>query len=202
MSARPYQLGKRQRRVDELRQEVVKAGRKLLGEVRSYSEFTVDAVAERAGVARGTVYYQFTSKVGLLEAVCDTLAAGGLEGIEAAFSQSDPVESIRIVVRCFARFWDFDRIAMRRLRSLARLEPEVGTVIEERDNRRQGILEVFVDRLSTDLGLGETDRLVRVLTALTSFETFDALAQPPETVATATAEIVALAEAAVRVRGD
>ena len=47
-------------------------------------------------------------------------AGGRLGDIEAAFSQSDPIESIRIVICCFARFWDFDRTAMRRLRSLAR----------------------------------------------------------------------------------
>jgi hypothetical protein len=147
------------------------------------------------------VYYQFNSKVGLLEAVCDSLAVGGRLGdIEAAFSQADPMESIRIVIRCFARFWDFDRTAMRRLRSLARLEPEVGAVIEERDNRRRGIIEVFVDRLFTDPGLSEASRLVRVLTTITSFETFDALARPPETAATATAEIIELAEAAIQRR--
>ena len=203
MSPRSYQLGKRQHRVDLVRQGVVDAGRSLLGEARSYSEFTVDSVAKRAGVARATVYYQFNSKIGLLQAVCDSFAAGGRLGdIEAAFSQPDPMESIRVVIRCFAQFWDFDRTAMRRLRSLARLEPEVGAVIEERDNRRRGIIEVFVDRLFTDLGLSEADRLVTVLTSLTSFETFDALARSPETVATATAEIIELAEAAVQRRTD
>jgi AcrR family transcriptional regulator len=201
MSPRSYQLGKRQHRVDLLRQDVVDAGQSLLGQVTSYSEFTVDSVAKRAGVARATVYYQFHSKVGLLQAVCDSLAAGGRLGeIEAAFSQTDPMESIRIVIRCFARFWDFDRTAMRRLRSLAGLEPEVGAVIDERDNRRRGIIEVFVDRLFPRPGSSEASRLVRVLTTLTSFETFDALARPPETAATATANIVDLAEAAVQLR--
>ena len=148
MSPRPYQLGKRQDHVDLLRQRVVDAARSLLGEAPGYSEFTIDAVARRAGVARATVYYQFDSKVGLLQAVCDSLAAGGrLWDIEAAFAEPDPMESIRIVIRCFARFWDFDRTAMRRLRSLAGLEPEVEAVIEERDDRRRGIIEVFVDRL-------------------------------------------------------
>jgi AcrR family transcriptional regulator len=201
MSPRSYQLGKRQHQVDVLRQSVVDAGRSLLGEARSYSEFTVDSVAKRAGVARATVYYQFQSKVGLLEAVCDSLAAGGRLGeVEAAFSRSDPMESIRIVICSFVRFWDFDRTAMRRLRSLARLEPEVGAVIEERDNRRRGIIEVFVNRLFTGPGSSEADRLVGVLTTLTSFETFDSLSRPPETVATATAEIIELAEAAVQLR--
>ena len=52
MSPRFYQLGKRQDRVDLLRQRVVDAGRLLLGDARSYSEFTVDSVAKRAGVGR------------------------------------------------------------------------------------------------------------------------------------------------------
>jgi AcrR family transcriptional regulator len=56
MSPRSFQLGKRQDRVDVLRQRVVDAGRLLLGEARSYSEFTVDSVANRAGLARATVY--------------------------------------------------------------------------------------------------------------------------------------------------
>ena len=52
-------------------------------------------------------------------------------------------------------------------------------MIEERDTRRRGIIEVFVDRLFTDPGMSETGRLVRILTTFTTFETFDALAQPP-----------------------
>jgi AcrR family transcriptional regulator len=199
VSPRAYQLGKRQHGVDLHRERVIEAGRLLLGEARNYSEFTVDAAARRAGVARATVYYQFNSKVGLLQAVCDALATGGhLGDIGAAFSQPDPMESVRIVIRVFARFWDFDRTAMRRLRSLAQLEPEVGALIEERDNRRRGIVEVFVDRLVTQPGSSQANRLVRVLTTLTSFETFDALARPPETVATATAEIIELAEVAMQ----
>ncbi len=199
MSPRPYQLGKRQDHVDLLRQRVVDAARSLLGEAPGYSEFTIDAVARRAGVARATVYYQFDSKVGLLQAVCDSLAAGGrLWDIEAAFAEPDPMESIRIVIRCFARFWDFDRTAMRRLRSLAGLEPEVEAVIEERDDRRRGIIEVFVDRLFVGPGSPAARKLVRVLTTLTSFETFDALARAPETATTATEVIMGLAEAAVR----
>ncbi len=39
--------------------------------------FTVDAVAREAGVARMTVYYQFGSKAGLLEAIFDSLAVRG-----------------------------------------------------------------------------------------------------------------------------
>jgi AcrR family transcriptional regulator len=203
MSPRQYHLGKRQEQLDDLRQRVVEAARSLLRESSSYSRFTVDAVAERADVARATVYYQFESKTGVLQAVCDALALDGRIGeVDAAFAEPDPMESIRIVIRCFARFWDFDRTAMRRLRSLARLEPEVGAVIEARDDRRRGIFEVLVNRLGPDLVSPDAGDLVRVLTTLTSFETFDSLAPPPATMAGATDLVMALAEAAVRQEVD
>jgi hypothetical protein len=89
---------------------------------------------------------------------------------------------------------------MRRLRSLARLEPEVGAVIEERDERRRAIIRVFVDRLCTASDESEGNKLVRVLTTLTSFETFDTLAPLPQTLVTATAEVLELSEAAIRLR--
>ena len=77
MSPRPYQLGKRQDQIDESRQRVINAARALLAEATSYTNFTVDAVAKRADVSRATVYYQFESKTGLLEALCDALAEAG-----------------------------------------------------------------------------------------------------------------------------
>jgi AcrR family transcriptional regulator len=38
------------------------------------AKFSVEAVARQAGVARMTVYYQFGSRRGLLEGICDSLA--------------------------------------------------------------------------------------------------------------------------------
>ena len=47
-----------------------------------YSRFSIETVARQADVARMTVYHQFGSKLGLLEALCDSLAAsGGMEQI-------------------------------------------------------------------------------------------------------------------------
>ena len=74
---------------------MIDAARALLAEATSYSNFTVDAVAKRADVARATVYYQFESKIGLLEALCDALAeAGHMSDLASAFMNPDPVESI------------------------------------------------------------------------------------------------------------
>jgi AcrR family transcriptional regulator len=196
VSPRPYQLGARQIQIDDSRQKVIDAARALLTESTSYTSFTVDAVAKRADVARATIYYQFESKIGLLEAVCDALAqAGQMSDLATAFMNPDPIEALSIFITCFARFWDSDRLVMRRLRSLARLEPEVGAVISARDERRSSGLVVLVARLSDQHVLNvEPDRAVQILFTLTSFETFDSLAADNLSMTEVENEILAMAE--------
>ncbi|MHB8312831.1 MAG: TetR/AcrR family transcriptional regulator [Candidatus Dormibacteria bacterium] len=196
MSPRPYQLGKRQDLINESRQRVIEAARGLLAEGTSYSAFTVDAVAKRANVARATVYYQFESKTGLLEALCDALAeAAQMSDLAAAFRNPDPIGAIRGFISCFGRFWDVDRLVMRRLRSLAALEYEVGLVIGARDQRRRSGLSVLVGRLNDQhLLTFEPDRAVRMLYTLTSFETFDFLAAPGQPLTELSLDVLSLAE--------
>jgi len=202
MSPRPYQLGKRQDQIDECRLRVIGAARALLAETTSYSRFTVDAVAKKADVARATVYYQFESKTGLLEALCDALAdAGQMSELASAFMDPDPVDAISRFVDCFGRFWDVDRLVMRRLRSLAALEPEVGLVVSARDERRRSGLAVLVSRLADqDLLAIEAEQAVRVLYSLTSFETFDALASESQPLTEVARDVSTMAGVAWRTR--
>lgn len=175
MSPRPYQLGKRQAQIDEARRRVLDAARSLLRDSERYTAFTLDAVAKQAGVARATVYYQFGSKTGLLEALCDALAeAGRMDELASAFLDPDPAVGLEAFVRSFAVFWDADRPLMRRLRALALLDPDVGAVIAERDARRRQGLTVLVGRLG--LPTAASEESVRTLQTLTSFEAFDSLA--------------------------
>src|SRR5271170_4567265 len=127
MSPRTYQLGKRQDQIDESRQRVIDAARSQLAGVDGYRSFTLEAVARQADVAKATIYYQFGSKTGLLEALCDSLASeGGMADMPAAFMDADPRHGLRTLVGVFARFWEQDRTVMRRLRALAALDAEVG----------------------------------------------------------------------------
>jgi AcrR family transcriptional regulator len=199
VSPRPYNLGKRREPIDQGRQQVLDAARRLLGGSASYTAFTVDAVAKQAGVARATVYYQFGSKTGLLEALCDYLAdMGGMSGLADVFADPDPLSALYRFVACFGRFWAADRPAMRRLRALALLDPDVGTVISARDERRRDGLTVLAGRLGeASLAAAGSDRAVRVLTALTSFETFDTIAGPDQEITAAVPGIMRLAEAAL-----
>jgi AcrR family transcriptional regulator len=199
LSPRPYNLGKRQGQIDQGRQRIIDAARALLAESASYTAFTVDAVAKKADVARATIYYQFDSKTGVLEALCDALAvAGQMSELAAAFADADPAGALRGFIACFGRFWAVDRLVMRRLRALAALDPEVATVITARDQRRRDGLEVLVGRLSQAGKITvPTDQAVRILFALTSFETYDALAGPGQEITDATPDVLHLAEAAI-----
>jgi AcrR family transcriptional regulator len=209
MSPRPYQLGKRQALINESRRRVIGAARALLAEAVSYPAFTVDAVAKRADVARATVYYQFRSKTGLLEAVCDDLAeTGGMGDLAHAFGRPDPRDALRDLIMAFGRFWAADRLVMRRLRALAVLDADVQAVVAARDERRRHGLGVIAGRL---LGAADVtppagaERAIGVLQALTSFEFFDSLAgldgDPDGDPAGAATLVCSLAEAALGIDG-
>jgi AcrR family transcriptional regulator len=180
MSPRPYDLGRRQDQIDENRRRVLDAARALLAESNTYTAFTVDAVAKRADVARATVYYQFGSKAGILEALCDALAeAGDMAELANAFTEPDPLRALARFIAVFGRFWASDRLVTRRLRALAALDPDVGAVISARDNRNLTGLEVLVGRIASrpDISISARPQdAVRLLHTLTSFETFDSLA--------------------------
>ena len=68
MSPRAYRLGKREAVIEETRERIIEAARELFGKSGFYG-VSLDDVATRAGVARATVYYQFESKFGLLDAI-------------------------------------------------------------------------------------------------------------------------------------
>jgi AcrR family transcriptional regulator len=180
MNPRRYDLGRRQDQIDENRRRVVDAAHALLAESTTYTAFTVDAVAKRAGVARATVYYQFGSKTGILEALCDALAeTGRMADLANAFTEPDPLQALARFIVVFGRFWSSDRLVTRRLRALAALDPDVGAVITARDDRNRTGLEILVGRIAADPELTISTRLedaVWVLHTLTRFETFDSLA--------------------------
>jgi len=176
MSPRPYRLGQRQVAADETRTRILAAARDQLAEDTSFS---IDAVARRADVARMTVYYQFSSKRGLLEALFDALAArGGMQQLPSAFQQADPAAALYRFIDVFARFWSSDRIVLRRLRAMAALDRELEQVLRERNEGRRNGLRVIVSRLPRTGHIAET---VDLLFALTSFENFDVLAGPDRT---------------------
>src|SRR6516162_674589 len=153
MSPRPYRLGQRQVATEQTRARILTAARELLLSSDGFSGFSIDAVARQADVARMTVYHQFGSKIGLLEALSDSLAAhGGMEQLANAFRQPGPLDALDEYIRVFSRFWQSDRLVTRRLRALSALDPDFEQVVRARDERRRQGLRVIVQRLVEKYG--------------------------------------------------
>src|SRR5438552_2566365 len=111
---RPYRLGQRQATTAQTRARILAAAREVLMADEGFSGFSIDAVARRADVARMTVYYQFGSRVGLLEALSDDLAGrGGMGRLAEAFHQPDPRDALASYITVFGHFWAADRLATR-----------------------------------------------------------------------------------------
>jgi AcrR family transcriptional regulator len=179
MSPRRYSTEKRRADAELTRARVVEAARELVAAPDGMAGFSMEAVARQAGVARMTVYYQFGSKVGLLEAVYDDLAQRGLvASLRAVFEAPDALEALDVLVAAFGRFWASDRLIMRRLRALAVLDPDFEGA-RERDERRRNLFREVVGRITEHYGQPDeasAPQLVDVLTTLASFESFDAFA--------------------------
>jgi AcrR family transcriptional regulator len=174
---RSYTSVERQRTVEAGRDRIVAAARELLDDEEAEG-FSIDAVARRAGVARMTVYNQFESKAGLLEALFDSLALRGpLADMADIFRITDPVAALDAYVALFGRFWTLNRRTHRRLRAAAMHDAELAAAIASRnERRRKGVVEL-IRRLgdrADPVVAGE--EVANVVFVLLSFDTFDAIA--------------------------
>jgi AcrR family transcriptional regulator len=195
MCPRRYTLGLRRRDSEVTRAKILEATRGLLGGKGDPGDFSMDAVAEKAGVSRMTVYNQFRSEAGLLEGLADHLALrGGMERMPEVFLEPSATEALRKFFATFVGFWSTDRLLMRRLRAFGVLHPSLYRALRDRDEWRREAAETLVSRLAAASRMG-FDRVeaIDLLAMLSSFETYEALAaegRSPEQVARILTETV------------
>jgi AcrR family transcriptional regulator len=178
MSPRNYQLGKRADGIQQTRARILAATRALLAR-DGYPQLPIDEVARRADVARATVYYQFGSKRGLLEAVvADVQRRAGQQQIVAAVELADPLQALRRTFQLGCRFWASEHPLVRKLTGLAAVDPEIRQVLAQVEQQRLPLLARLVERLADAgrLAAGCSQRrAVDVLWLLSSFQAFDQL---------------------------
>jgi len=178
MSPRPYNLEKRRAAAAQTRARVLEAARELI--MASSVPPSIDAVAAQAGVARMTVYYQFASKVGLLEALFDQLGGRHFQTeLPRVMSQDEPLEALADLIQVFLTFWSSERLVTRRIRGMAALDSDFEESLRGRDERRRLLLRTVLARVAQKYGKpsGETfDQSVDLLYGLTSFAMFDSMA--------------------------
>jgi AcrR family transcriptional regulator len=148
MSRRCYHSPVRAAAAAEKRDAVVKAAIELLRK-RSIAEFSLDSVAKAAAVTRLTVYNQFGSRRGLLEAVLDELAQHGrLLRLPEALEVQDPRVALSALVDIFCDFWAGDP-AVAKLHDAAALDAEFGEALHARGELRRQLLKALVDRMGS-----------------------------------------------------
>jgi AcrR family transcriptional regulator len=162
----------------EKRARVIDAAARSLREDASISSFSLDAVAKAAGVTRLTVYHQFGSRRGLLEAVFDDIARrGGLNEIAGAMAMADPRAALDRLVEIFCAFWNRDP-AVGRLHEAMATDPEFAQALGERNERRRKAFKVLVGRIAAKSVSPRARRdAVDLIFALTSFAMFAMLSR-------------------------
>jgi|SRR5215467_9539502 len=140
----------RKRQAPESRGRVMEAVRELLQE-GAFHESTVEQVAARAGVSRATVYQQFGSRVGLVDAICDSL---DLSAVEAS-------PDVATLLKRSTDFWAREETLLGQLYDAAAVDPAAREFVERQTRDRYRHLPHWVD------GTG-----LPILGLLTSFETY------------------------------
>lgn len=193
---RGYDLRKRLEGMDQTRRAVLQAARQQLG-AQDYRQITMVSLAAESGVTRQTIHNLFGSKRGVLEALFDTIALeGGMERMREAMTHPDPERMLQAFVQVFCGFWEKHRLLFRRIHGIGAIDPDFGEILEARNQRRHGAAVRIVKRLKIERSAAD---VAAILTALTSFEFYDALAALGRSGSEAEAIILKLAIAAIDV---
>jgi AcrR family transcriptional regulator len=175
---RPYRMKARAETVEETRHKVLEAARAAILDGRSPG-ITMGDIARRAGVARSTLYATYGSLGGLIGAVTvDAAMRGGFDRVLELFNQPDAGEAIRLGLAAGARMYASDYELTKRVRILARLDPDVMSTLLFGENMRADGMKYQADRLADQGRLRPQmtrDEAARVLWLLSAFETYEGL---------------------------
>jgi AcrR family transcriptional regulator len=202
VSPRRYSSETREASSRATRRRIVLGALDLIKAEGGLRDFTMELVAKRSGVSRMTVYYQFHSRAELLDALFDELVERGhlVTGLEGAFEETDALIVVDRLVDAFCGLWSAEPLAMRRLRSLAAVDPTLEADLRARDERRRVAVGMAVDRLAA-AGVGGTAgalESIEALNALLSFEVWDILGGRDGRAEEACSRVHALVNAAIR----
>jgi AcrR family transcriptional regulator len=176
MAKRRYVSPQRAAAAAETRQRIIEAATQILRE-GNIAAFSLDAVSRVAGVTRLTVYNQFGSRRGLLEAVFDEIAlAGGLPRLKEAISNPDARAGLDQLIQIFCDFWGSDP-AVGRLHDAMGLDEEFALALRERNERRRRGIRTLIERIESGSAHDtERDEAIDLIFALTSCATYRSLA--------------------------
>jgi AcrR family transcriptional regulator len=179
VAPRRYEQRLRAERSEATRRRILAALEQRLRDAPT-EPVSLDELAERAGVARTTIYLAFGSRAGLFDALTtDLWDRAGLANLTEAVAHPDAREHLRGGLRASVEIFAALRDVAVALFSMSALDPEsVGGSIVRLEERRWGGMQYVARRL------GEQEQLradvtvedaANVLWVLASFDSFDAL---------------------------
>jgi AcrR family transcriptional regulator len=191
MAVREYRLGRRQAEVDRTRSRILAAARSLVSELGP--ESSLGKVAARAGVSRITVYNQFGSKAGLLQALAAE-AGRPPAGTATREAAADPLEDLKLRIERACAAWAADPRLHRQLEGRALGAAGValgaaGMLSRQSSDDDHALAERLAayDRLRPGCSIKEAEDVIGILT---SFPVFDRLHKEGRRSTTAVAEIL------------
>jgi AcrR family transcriptional regulator len=193
-SKRPYELGKRLEQMDQSRADILRAARAQLEE-KGYRQLTMGSLADASGVTRQTIHNLFGTKSAVLEALFDVIALdGGMQNMASIMTQASGERMLEQFVHLFCGFWSKNRLLLRRVHGIGAIDLEFGAVLSARNERRL----MAATRIVRMLGVTrQANQSAATLSALTSFEFYDALSGDGSDPASIEAVILQLATGAL-----
>ncbi len=193
---RPYELGKRLEQMDQSRAAILRAAQALLV-AQGFRKLTMESLAAESGVTRQTIHNLFGNKAGVLEGLFDLIALeGGMERMRETMMQPPGEAQLAAFVTVFCDLWRKNRILLRRVHGIGAIDPEFGEVIEARNRRRLTAATRILGGFKKGKGSDQQQKSA-TLTALTSFEFYDALVEGGVGEANAADTVLRLARSAV-----
>src|SRR5436190_21617375 len=170
-----YRARRRPGRSDETRERITVAVRELLAE-GAFHESTVEQVADRAGIARATLYGHFRSRADLVDAICETFDANpALLELRRIVELPDADTALARTISNTIRFWSSEDAVLRQLYGVAAVDEAARDLVDRQRADRRGELERLVRNLRSQGRLRARTSQRQALALLliwTSYETF------------------------------
>lgn len=164
--------------VEVTRRRVLDAAREAILDGPSPT-LSMGDVAQRAGVARSTLYSQYGSQGGLIGAVLvDAGLRAGFERALELLNLPNAGEAVRRALPEVARMHDFDYELTHRVRTLAQLDPEVMAAMQTAEKHRVGGMRYQAGRLAEQGRLRPDvtpEQAAKLLWLLTDFSLYEGL---------------------------
>jgi AcrR family transcriptional regulator len=146
-ATRPYRACRRSTRSEATRGKIMAAVRELLAEGR-FHESTVDEVADRAGIARATLYQHFRSRLELVDAICDTFDENpALLTIREVVEHPDPDAALTETLANTVGFWSSEDPVLSQLYGVAAIDPAAADLVRRQREDRRGEMKRLIRHL-------------------------------------------------------